>query len=78
MCVVDTNEPYAIGDAARRIGLSANAVRQYADTGVVTPAAVTSCSPSVLFGVLGASTRSSASSTRPGSTRYSTWLQGGS
>lgn len=33
------NELYPIGDVARRTGLSVSAVRYYADTGVVTPAA---------------------------------------
>lgn len=42
MGVVDTNELYAIGDVARRTGLSVSAVRYYADAGVVTPAASTS------------------------------------
>lgn len=35
------NELYAIGDVARRTGLSVSAVRYYADAGVVTPAAST-------------------------------------
>lgn len=35
------NELYAIGDVARRTGLSVSAVRYYADAGVVTPAACT-------------------------------------
>ncbi|MEU3169625.1 MerR family transcriptional regulator [Streptosporangium sp. NPDC006930] len=35
------NELYAIGDVARRTGLSVSAVRYYADAGVVTPAAGT-------------------------------------
>jgi DNA-binding transcriptional MerR regulator len=35
------NELYAIGDVARRIGLSVSAIRYYADAGVVTPAAST-------------------------------------
>ncbi len=35
------NELYAIGDVARRTGLSVSAVRYYADVGVVTPAAGT-------------------------------------
>lgn len=35
------NELYAIGDVARRTGLSVTAVRYYADAGVVTPAATT-------------------------------------
>ncbi|WP_307868277.1 MerR family transcriptional regulator [Umezawaea beigongshangensis] len=38
---MDTNELYAIGDVARRTGLSVSAVRYYADAGVVTPAATT-------------------------------------
>ena len=41
MGVVDRNELYAIGDVARRTGLSVSAVRYYADAGVVTPAAST-------------------------------------
>ncbi|GLY25541.1 MerR family transcriptional regulator [Micromonospora sp. NBRC 101691] len=41
MGVVDMNELYAIGDVARRTGLSVSAVRHYADAGVVTPAAST-------------------------------------
>ncbi|MFI6824822.1 MerR family transcriptional regulator [Micromonospora sp. NPDC050187] len=38
---MDMNELYAIGDVARRTGLSVSAVRYYADAGVVTPAAST-------------------------------------
>ncbi|MEU5782866.1 MerR family transcriptional regulator [Micromonospora lupini] len=38
---MDRNELYAIGDVARRTGLSVSAVRYYADAGVVTPAAST-------------------------------------
>ncbi|MCG5436502.1 MerR family transcriptional regulator [Micromonospora foliorum] len=38
---MDRNELYAIGDVARRTGLSVSAVRYYADVGVVTPAAST-------------------------------------
>ncbi|MEU4623438.1 MerR family transcriptional regulator [Actinoplanes sp. NPDC023801] len=34
---MNTNELYAIGDVARRTGLSVSAVRYYADAGVVTP-----------------------------------------
>ena len=39
MNVVDSNELYAIGDVARRTGLTVSAVRYYADAGVVMPAA---------------------------------------
>ncbi|MEU4334460.1 MerR family transcriptional regulator [Micromonospora lupini] len=38
---MDRNELYAIGDVARRTGLSVSAVRYYADAGVVAPAAST-------------------------------------
>ncbi|MEO3774006.1 MerR family transcriptional regulator [Micromonospora sp. B9E7] len=38
---MDRDELYAIGDVARRTGLSVSAVRYYADAGVVTPAAST-------------------------------------
>jgi DNA-binding transcriptional MerR regulator len=38
---MDMNELYAIGDVARRTGLSVSAIRYYADAGVVTPAAST-------------------------------------
>ncbi|MFF0718297.1 MerR family transcriptional regulator [Micromonospora sp. NPDC003816] len=38
---MDLNELYAIGDVARRTGLSVSAVRYYADAGVVTPSAST-------------------------------------
>ncbi|MCG8927813.1 MerR family transcriptional regulator [Lentzea sp. CC55] len=38
---MDMNELYAIGDVARRTGLSVSAVRYYAEAGVVTPAATT-------------------------------------
>ncbi|MFC4068611.1 helix-turn-helix domain-containing protein [Actinoplanes subglobosus] len=38
---MDLNELYAIGDVARRTGLSVSAVRYYADAGVVEPAATT-------------------------------------
>ncbi|KXK60310.1 MerR family transcriptional regulator [Micromonospora rosaria] len=41
MGVVDTNELYAIGDVARRTGLSVSAVRYYADAGVVMPVTTT-------------------------------------
>lgn len=41
MGVVDRDELYAIGDVARRAGLSVSAVRYYADAGIVTPAAST-------------------------------------
>lgn len=41
MGVVDRDELYAIGDVARRTGLSVSAVRYYADAGIVTPAAST-------------------------------------
>ena len=42
MNVVDSNELYAIGDVARRTGLTVSAVRYYADAGVVMPAATSS------------------------------------
>ncbi|MFE3247195.1 MerR family transcriptional regulator [Streptomyces sp. NPDC059209] len=38
---MDMNELYAIGDVARRTGLSVSAVRYYADAGVVTPSVCT-------------------------------------
>ncbi|WP_394618875.1 MerR family transcriptional regulator [Lentzea sp. JNUCC 0626] len=38
---MDMDELYAIGDVARRTGLSVSAVRYYAEAGVVTPAATT-------------------------------------
>jgi DNA-binding transcriptional MerR regulator len=38
---VEANELYAIGDVARRTGLSVSAVRYYADAGVVAPTAST-------------------------------------
>ncbi|MBW4706147.1 MULTISPECIES: MerR family transcriptional regulator [unclassified Micromonospora] len=38
---MNMNELYAIGDVARRTGLSVSAVRYYADAGVVTPDATT-------------------------------------
>ncbi|WP_089155825.1 MerR family transcriptional regulator [Micromonospora sp. NBS 11-29] len=38
---MDMKDLYAIGDVARRTGLSVSAVRYYADAGVVTPAATT-------------------------------------
>lgn len=41
MGVVDRDELYAIGEVARRTGLSVSAVRYYADAGIVTPAAST-------------------------------------
>jgi len=39
--VTCVNELYAIGDVARRIGLSVSAIRFYADEGVVTPTHLT-------------------------------------
>ncbi len=41
MVHMDMKDLYAIGDVARRTGLSVSAVRYYADAGVVTPAATT-------------------------------------
>jgi len=38
---VDDNEPYPIGDVARRTGLSVSAIRFYSDAGVITPTAHT-------------------------------------
>ncbi|MEU4834905.1 MerR family transcriptional regulator [Streptosporangium sp. NPDC023615] len=38
---MDDNEPYPIGDVARRTGLSVSAIRYYSDAGIVTPARVT-------------------------------------